>query len=519
MTVSVIHGDARALPLGDCSVDAVCTDPPYELGFMGKRWDSTGVAYDPATWREALRVLKPGGHLLAFGGTRTYHRLACAVEDAGFEVRDSITWIYGSGFPKGSRVNRDERFCQCDASARTSSHTSPAPVLDVHIRTVDDVRPTEDAPQSGRRGSGTAQGFPADCHPERDCGGGPLHPEPVVDRSATPSPGCVPARTRSVEPVDARVDGSSRSPSLARRSGPPSSLDSAPVGHSQSDGSPRTLVNTSPADASESALRTPGNLQGFPSLHGAGFPLCTVCDKPNANGWNVALKPASEPIIVARKPLTGTVAANVLEHGTGAINVDGCRVAGKLGGDPNRFSKTDGGSFNAFSQSQPVVRSEGRWPANVVLSHAPTCVDTCADGCPVAELDGQSGVTRSHVPASGETTRGRPGLFGFGEQGRVQAFGDTGGASRFFPTFRYQAKAPTRERPKVDGVAHPTVKPLALMRWLVRLVTPPGGIVLDPFAGSGATGEAAQLEGFDAVLIERDATYLPLIAARLGRQL
>jgi hypothetical protein len=366
------HGDClelmRAMP--DNSVDAIVTDPPYGLGFMGKEWDDLPPGEEWA--RECLRVLKPGGHMLAFGGTRTWHRLACAVEDAGFEVRDSIAWLYGSGFPK------------------------------------------------------------------------------------------------SLNLVD--------------------------------EGGERT-------------------------------------------GWGTALKPAFEPVVVARKPLAGTVAANVLQHGTGALNVDACRIGyesdadkasarpggkatslnGALAGKAQACETTitaapttatsttsaTGNAPNAPSSSSPrtefqVRQGAGRWPANVVL-----------DESQAEALDEQSGVFSSR-PRGGPST-GRPttsGPTGF-EGGRHSGVGyiDSGGASRFF----YVAKAPTRERPKVDGVAHPTVKPLTLMRWLVRLVTPPGGTVLEPFAGSGTTVEAALLEGFNVIAIERELTYLPLILERIAR--
>lgn len=331
--VTLFHGDCREVlaELPDASVDSIVTDPPYELGFMGKGWDASGIAYDAGLWAEALRVLKPGGHLLAFGGTRTWHRLAVAIEDAGFEIRDSIAWMYGSGFPKSR------------------------------------------------------------------------------------------------------------------------------------------------------------NLDG------------------NWQGWGTALKPAHEPIVVARKPLTGTVAANVLEHGTGALNIDGCRIPtdetlGRAkGGWGNAAVGADNyGNFNSIG----VTVEGGRWPANVVL-----------DEDQAAALDQQSGTTKSRKGgqrASANAMWGRPNHTISGEQ----EYDDEGGASRFF----YVAKAPARERPKVDGIAHPTVKPLTLMRWLCRLVTPPGGVVLEPFAGSGTTVQAALAEGFRCIAVEREDDYLPLILSRLTSQ-
>jgi len=346
----------RSLP--EASVDSVVTDPPYHLlstvkrfaksggadrihdgdnqygrlsrGFMGKTWDGGDIAFRPETWAEVLRVLKPGGHLVAFGAPKNYHRLACAIEDAGFGIRDSLMWLFGSGFPK--------------------SH----------------------------------------------------------------------------------------------------------------------------------------NLDG------------------KHEGWGTALKPAYEPIILARKPLIGTVAANVLAHGTGAINVDACRVEGPGGvereDEPSQDRRyTERGSTNFAATPGPRGGSpHGRWPANVVH-------------------DGSDEVLASFP----ETTSGKPGIMrggvntgaAYGAESRppgtpMTGFGDSGSAARFF----YCAKANAKDR---AGSKHPTVKPIALMRWLVRMVTPPGGVVLDPFAGTGTTGRAAVEEGFDAILIEREPEYQADIARRM----
>jgi hypothetical protein len=375
--VKIHHGDClevlAAMP--DAWADSVVTDPPYSLGFMGRAWDTHDTPAEFAAWceawaRECFRVLKPGGHLLAFGGTRTAHRLTCGIEDAGFEIRDAITWLYGSGFPKSLDVSK------------------------------------------------------------------------AIGKAA----------------------------------------------------------------ATDAARQW--------------------------DGWGTALKPASEPIVVARKPLSGTVAQTVLQHGTGALNIDASRVvhaspadlAVSLSKNPGRVDAVTSGVYGA-DRPQQSVNGAGRWPANVVLSHAATpdgadlCSGGCAPGCPVADLDEQSG----WLPAGGYPGKRNVDKFGdaYGEfAGRRDLAArrtDAGGASRFFPTFRYQAKAPARERPRVEGVAHPTVKPLALMRWLVTLVTPPGGVVLEPFAGSGTTVEAALTDGFGCVAIERDVSYLPLIEQRIER--
>ena len=389
-TVTLYAGDCIEVMRGmaEASVDAIVTDPPYGLGFMGRAWDALPPGYDFAV--ECLRVLKPGGHMLAFGGTRTWHRLAVAIEDAGFEIRDSIAWMYGSGFPKSLDVSKAidkaagaEREVVGDKLDRPGYHLSP-----------------HDS-GTGALGHGLS---------------------------------CTTAETR---------------------------LAAATI--------------TAPATA----------------------------DAERWQGWGTALKPAFEPIVVARKPLNGTVAANVLAYGTGALNIDGGRVQG----EPDRasgWSKSGSKAGPNDSMSGDNYDREGRWPANVIL-----------DESQIAELDRQSGVQSGGQRVEGKVTGT---TFGSGstmpdDLTGVLSYGDSGGASRFF----YTAKASTHERPRIGGSAHPTVKPLTLMRYLVRLVTPPGGIVLEPFAGSGTTLEACIVEGFKCIGIERDPTYLDLIVQRVSK--
>lgn len=472
--VTLWHGDCldvlRELP--DCSVDAVVTDPPYAINFMGRSWDrfgtsdtstvcercgdddaaddyrlctdclaesdaedlrsasmlgqqsqnwsekathSRGYADNNAAFQrwctlwatECLRVLKPGGHLLAFGGSRTWHRLASAVEDAGFEVRDSIAWLYGQGFPKSLDVAKAITGTQLGHGSNSGA---------VRRATMG-----EDYEPSGRLGNRDGAG-------RRDAGM-------------------------------------------------------------------------------------------------AGLELQLTPAAESWQGWGTALKPAFEPIVVGRKPLAGTVAANVLAYGTGALNVDGCRVEGEA--DRPTGLKRNGarsqkvgheGWDRPWKQDDRAERivgdgerttSAGRWPTNVVL-----------DESQAAELDRQSGTLTS---GANPTRRGSDkfrdayGEFKGQETCSPVRGADSGGASRFFPTFRYEAKAPTSERPRDGSVAHPTVKPLDLMRWLVRLVTPRGGVVLEPFAGSGTTAEACVVEGFRCIAIEREADYLPLIVQRLTK--
>lgn len=392
-TPTVLHGDAlvHIRSLSDNSIDAVITDPPYNLAFMGKAWDDhkTGRAFQDwcEVWlRECLRVLKPGGHLLSFGGTRTWHRLASAAEDAGFEVRDSMAWLHGQGFPKSLDVSKAVESTILNGSSNTRA-----------------LRKTE---QDGGGESYSLTGK----------NNGILGETRVYDR--------------------------------------------------------RTFTPATP-------------------------------EAQQWQGWGTALKPAFEPIVVARKPLTGTVAANVLEHGTGALNVDGCRIGSDEDTRRNARGGDNGlGGTGTFQirerRAEDMPETSGRWPANVIL-----------DEHTAAIVDEQSGVSTSGAA-------GLKGSSGFadGYSGEYSVpYGDTGGASRFF----YNAKASKSERPVVNGIAHPTVKPIALMRWLVRLVAPPGGVVLDPFAGSGTTAEACILEGFDCIVIEREDDYLPLIDERINR--
>ena len=387
---TVLHGDCLALmaEMPDASFDAVVTDPPYGLGFMGKTWDDLPPGVEWA--QECLRVLKPGGHLLAFGGSRTWHRLACAVEDAGFEIRDSIAWLYGSGFPKSLDVSK------------------------------------------------------------------------AIDKAA--------GAEREV--VGSKLDL------------PGYHLHGHSGGEAFGHGLAVTTPETRLAASQITAPATP--------------------DAQTWQGWGTALKPAFEPVVMARKPLVGNVAANVLEFGTGALNVDGCRIGSEQRRNGGMSSL---GVMHDDNWTPGAVQSvvTGRWPANVLL-----------DDTQAAELDRQSGTTASSDRPRRNTAEAHNRTASMGKSSKDWTTGghnDTGGASRFF----YVAKAPQSERPKVGGIAHPTVKPLALMQWLIRLVTPPGGHILDPFAGSGTTVEAALRERVRVTAIEREADYLPLILQRIER--
>jgi DNA modification methylase len=420
------HGDCLEVLRGmaNDSVDSVVTDPPYGLSFMGKKWDYDVPSED--IWRECLRVLKPGGHLLAFAGTRTQHRMAVRIEDAGFEIRDLIAWVYGSGFPKSLDVSK------------------------------------------------------------------------AIDKAAGVAFDAVPA---------------------------------AGVGFMNAEGSGGYNVTKNQLARKGESTEAARQWQG----------------------WGTALKPALEPITLARKPLEGTVAANVLAHGTGGLNVDGCRVAssdqiaavtGKatLCGTRDGYDrpwKHDPAALAARQERANAAIEKantlGRWPANLIHDGSDEVVGL------FPERDGSKPGTRYNGPKfDGD-------VYNASSTAQKEfGYGDSGSAARFF----YCAKASKADRDegcealeeRKSGMSngaqlngegydkgqdiglnrvisrrnnHPTVKPTALMRYLCRLVTPPGGVVLDPFMGSGSTGKAAILEGFQFVGIEREEEYIKIAKARI----
>ena len=394
MTYTIFHGsNLDILPtLPDNSVDSIVTDPPYELGFMGKKWDSSGIAYSVELWTECLRVLKPGGHLLSFGGTRTFHRVAVAIEDAGFEIRDNMAWLYGSGFPKSLDVSK-----AIDNSAGAER--------EVLTESVTDLFGEREENRTKTAGMGSGKTF------------GMLQAEGENFRAAK--------------------------------------------------------------NFEVSAPSTPEAQQW--------------------EGWGTALKPAHEPIIVARKPLVGTVAHNVLTHGTGALNIDGSRI-GTGTGETKTVNYLDirGDNFQQGKEScsergkvQREVIDKGRWPANIILDeHTAGLLDEQSDAsrffyvAKASKRDRNEGL--NEMPIKRPDNRSSTGMGSIEEKG-VQ------------PQQNF----------------HPTVKPTALMEYLVKLVTPPSGTVLDPFTGSGSTGKAAILNGFDFIGIEMTEDYLPIIEARL----
>ena len=429
-TYKLINGDciAEMKKMDANSIDSIVTDPPYEIGFMGKGWDNTGIAYNKDMWKQALRVLKPGGHMLAFSSTRTYHRMVCAIEDAGFEIRDQLAWIYGSGFPKSQNVGK------------------------------------------------------------------------MIDKKS---------------------------------------------------GAKRKVIGTKKKQDFRGA-----NILG--GLENTGYMNYEVTEPSTElakkyDGWGTALKPAQEPIVLARKPISeSTIAKNVVKHGTGAIDIDNSRVAtgtddnlGRLNklGD-NGWKNSSGGVNNAYIRKEQGLPSLGRWPANIIHDGSEEVLELFPD-------------TKGAVSNSkkSKTGNGPAGIY-CGTSELKEGYNDNGSAARFF----YCAKANKQDRndgceeitaksitnakgnglgrvcnicsasilkpcecennswilPVTNKNNHPTVKPTALMMYLIKLITPVGGTVLDPFNGSGSTGKAAMLlKQYNYIGIDLSAEYIKISKHRI----
>jgi len=436
--LQLIQGDCldKLKELADNSVDSIVTDPPYELGFMGKSWDNTGIANNSEMWAECLRVLKPGGHLLSFGGTRTYHRMAVAIEDAGFEIRDMINWCYGSGFPKSLNIGKAVDKLQGN-ERKIIGYKEPF----------------------GREGRNT---------------------KPTANYNAGVG-GNYTENTKDLRPI---------------------------------------------------------------------YDSCNEWE-----GWGTALKPAHEPIVLARKPLSEkTIALNVLKWGTGGINIDESRV-GIDGGETHTGGfRGNNGIYGTSKEVKTDKTPQGRFPANLIHDNSEEVRECFPDTN-----------SKGHNPAMGKANP-----FG-GDNNNPQEesyFNDSGNASRFFKSIVYIPKASKSERNmgceeleekqmnvtetnartwndrcKTCGKKfvgsddtichcppelkitdktvytqknnHPTVKPVALMEYLIKMVTPKGGIVLDPFMGSGTTGIACRKLNYGFIGIELEPDYITIAKARI----
>lgn len=486
-------GDCRDVlkTVADASIDAIVTDPPYELGFMGRDWDRSGVANDVAVWAECLRVLKPGGHLLAFSGARTYHRMACAIEDAGFELRDQIMWIYSSGFPKSLDVSkaidkvRDDRDDILRVTGWLAEQRDRAGLSN---RQIDEVFGF-----SGMAAHWTASPQLKIAH------------VPRWDQWL---------KLKQLLSFDDEMDAEVWR--LNDRKGTPGEAwkEADVIGVDRRTNEASGIVNVG---------------------QGARVQVERQIKAPNSeaarqwSGWGTALKPAHEPIVVARKPLVGTVAANVLEHGTGALNIDACRV-------PGDETTTD---EEVEAQAHARAYALGRWPANVIHDGSDDVLEA------FAQFGDDKGQAARLVRRNSDKTCNTFGAFAGTADADFAPHDAPGSAARFF----YCAKATRADRnegcdalPDRDGGMnsntsgqhitrrdgwqpdpvknnHPTVKPTDLMAYLCRLVTPPGGTVLDPFMGSGSTGKACAREGFAFVGIDVTPEFVDIARARINHEL
>ena len=460
----LIHGNnLNELPkLPDNSVDAIITDPPYELGFMGKTWDSTGIAYNIELWQQCLRVLKPGGHLLAFSGSRTYHRMAVAIEDAGFQIRDQIMWVYGSGFPKSLDVSKaiDKMDAADEQMARRYRFTTWVKSTGVTARQIDEATNTV---MGGHYTTAASQ--PAIMTRE--------HLEACRHLlGEIPEWVELEADIRSVESrnfAEREVVGTRKGNEF--RFSPGTDYENIQ----------RELDITAPA----------------------------TDEAKQWEGWGTTLKPAHEPIVLARKPLDGTVARNVLTHGVGGINIDGCRVdfisdedrdestAKNQHQDFGTEPMTNNTVYGDYSMIKPTnYNPPGRFPANFIHDGSDEVLELFP-----ADKTEHSAARFFYCAKANKTDRNE----GLDDFPLVKGGSMTENETR--------PDRPTNHPFRANH--HPTVKPTDLMRYLCRLITPPGGTILDPFTGSGSTGKAATLEGFNFIGIELDPDYIAIAEARI----
>lgn len=389
----IIHGNSleELKKLEENSIDSIVTDPPYELGFMGKSWDASGIAYNVELWKECLRVLKPGGHLLAFSGTRTYHRMTCSIEDAGFEIRDMIEWIYNTGFPKSHNI------AKAITSIEKTGKSNPKALRETRMG--EEYEPTGQEDYSKGR------------------------------------------------------------------------MFSSEIKH----------------DLRETELTEQAK---------------------QWEGWGTNLKPAHEPICLARKPINcKSIAENVLTHGTGGLNIDKCRIGDEIHKvNINDLSQAHGNNFGKIGNTYKTLgqrEQQGRFPANLV---------TLEEESEIVESK-YFNITPKHLQKKASKKDRNSDYLGQEIQGEKKQ-----------KIFNGQSDKPSTEikdvekrfmtQPTVNN--HPTVKPVELMEWLIKLITPPNGTVLDPFAGSGSTLVAAKKNGFSYIGIELTEEYIDIIKSRLG---
>ena len=533
MSTTIIHGDCleELKKLEDNSIDAVVCDPPYGLsntkpqqvadvlkawvtgdteavpttkvGFMGASWDS--FVPPPAVWEECMRVLKPGGHMAVFAGARTQDLMGLSIRLAGFEIRDTLGWVYGSGMPKSLDVSkaidkkRDDNNDWKTIGSFLKSHRVSAGYATRNSFADKILNGHSNLASAAANLSNWENGLSFPTWERWEQLKGLLDLPDDMDAEVW------------------RLNGRKGTPGEAWEK--------------------REVVGKY-----QSGLHTgPSGVGG----HGEGGEITTASSDAAKqwDGWGTNLKPAIEPILLCRKPLDGTVANNVLAHGVGGLNIDACRV------DNGDFQAKKGRGIgtlrlhgcSTLDELRHLAERGEKCPdgrdAATTLHRIETADDRMADWTPpppgrfpanvlldehaAKEMDKQAPNAGANKVGNAKAYPINNHVYGAMKEATPFDIDEKGGASRFFPVFKYQAKAPKRERPVIereDGtkIQHSTVKPLALMSWLVELITPPGGVVLDPFAGSGTTLQAAINKGFTPIGIEQDADYIKLIEQRLA---
>lgn len=456
---TVLWGNSldRLKELPDNSFDSIVTDPPYGLsdkqditqiltewvsgndayipkgkGFMGKEWDA--FVPPPAIWKECLRVLKPGGHLLAFFGSRTQDIGMLSIRLAGFEIRDTIMWVYGSGFPKSLDISK-----QID---KMNGETNRAEKFTAFMRT------TGLTAKQINNATNTQMGSHYLTHPTQ-----PAIPTAKIWKLLRPL-----ITIEIPQWVDILVDRIEAERKVIGKK--TSSLHNEDVKSRHTIGSSISKVLDITAPALPDAVKW--------------------------DGWGTALKPANEPIVLARKPLEGTVTNNVLKWSTGGLNIDESRI-GSTGGTKDKVKVTNEykkGYKLDLRKTESTDVIQGRFPSNFIVSHNDDCKDLCSQRCQVQELNNHQD-----------------------------------GVAKFFYTPKASKKDRNEGLEKIQTNIHPTVKPTPLMEYLIKLVTLKGGTVLDPFTGSGSTGKAALRNGFKFIGVELTEEYLPIIEGRLDYEI
>ena len=507
------------------SIDSVVTDPPYELNFMSKGWDNSGIAFQADTWKKCYEVLKPGGYLLAFGGSRTFHRIACAIEDAGFEIRDTIMYMYGSGFPKSMNIGKQlEKRYEDEKTKQKTEHD----LLRMWERNIQKTKSNEKEQENILFNKLQEQSMEKSSNTTSNVWG----EKPCLERWSNIQKTERELQWCQICEMSKRVfiNGEERW-----------------ICNGTQNCNGEALREMFDKNGSCPSYRPQSEQQFNRELNAIQEQWGTQACREVIENWKkigTALKPSFEPIIVARKPFKGSLVDNIIENGVGGLNIDECRV-----GNEERTYKGCGksnvgfigGAFENGSKEEIEYNVSGRFPANTILTYDETDFDEVCGGFPIGKKNG-------YISKPNQTTNSM--IYGKNAYAKeYKPYNDEGSASRYFYCakaskkdrdagldefeekrkagygydlgFQNAGEGMFKDRQTLKKNTHPTVKPTELMQYLVRLVTPNGGTILDPFNGSGSTGKAAMYEnyeknkGYKYIGIELTEEYLPIAKARI----